>query len=70
VWVLALLALGLVMVYSASIALPDNPKFARYCADLLPERHLLALGIGFVARWWCCRCRSACGRRPRRGSSC
>ena len=30
VWVVvALLALGLVMVYSASIALPDNPKFAR-----------------------------------------
>ena len=26
----ALLALGLVMVYSASVAMPDNPKFARY----------------------------------------
>ena len=31
VWVVvAMLALGLVMVYSASVALPDNPKFARY----------------------------------------
>src|SRR5438128_10328961 len=31
VWVVvALLALGLVMVYSATVALPDNPKFARY----------------------------------------
>ena len=30
-WVtVALLAFGLVMVYSASVALPDNPKFARY----------------------------------------
>ncbi len=30
VWVtVALLAWGLVMVYSASIALPDNPRFAR-----------------------------------------
>jgi len=29
VWVVVcLLALGLVMVYSASIALPDNPRFA------------------------------------------
>ena len=28
--VIALLALGVVMVYSASVALPDNPKFARY----------------------------------------
>ena len=27
--VIALLSLGLVMVYSASIALPDNPRFAR-----------------------------------------
>ena len=40
VWVtVALLAWGLVMVYSASIALPDNPRFARagYSADLLPH---------------------------------
>ena len=28
--VIALVALGLVMVYSASIAMPDNPKFANY----------------------------------------
>ena len=26
----ALIALGAVMVYSASIALPDSPKFAKY----------------------------------------
>ena len=31
VWVVvALLMWGMVMVYSASIAMPDNPKFARY----------------------------------------
>ena len=30
VWVaVTLLALGLVMVYSASISMPDNPKFSR-----------------------------------------
>ena len=31
VWVtVALLMWGLVMVYSASVAMPDNPKFSRY----------------------------------------
>ena len=31
VWVVvALLMWGMVMVYSASIAMPDNPKFAKY----------------------------------------
>ena len=45
---LALLALGLVMVYSASIALPDNPRFARYSPTHFLSRHALALGLGFV----------------------
>jgi cell division protein FtsW len=45
----ALIALGVVMVYSASVALPDNPKFASYSATFFLARHLLALGIGFVA---------------------
>jgi cell division protein FtsW len=36
---LALLALGVVMVYSASVALPDNPKFARYAATHFLSRH-------------------------------
>jgi cell division protein FtsW len=49
-WVtVALLAFGLVMVYSASIAMPDNPKFARYAHTYFLTRHLLALGLGFVA---------------------
>ena len=44
----ALLALGLVMVYSASIALPDNPKFARYSPTYFLTRQALFIGIGFV----------------------
>ena len=46
--VLALLALGIVMVYSASIALPDNPKFGRYEATHFLNRHLLSIAIAFV----------------------
>ena len=46
---LALLALGLVMVYSASVALPDSPRFARYAPTHFLTRHALALGLGFVA---------------------
>jgi cell division protein FtsW len=47
--VVALLALGIVMVYSASVALPDNPRFAAYSHSFFLQRHLLALAIGFVA---------------------
>jgi cell division protein FtsW len=43
-----LLALGLVMVYSASIALPDNPKFANYAPTYFLARQALFIGIGFV----------------------
>ena len=45
----ALLALGLVMVYSASIALPDSPRFARYSATHFLTRHAMSLSLGFVA---------------------
>ncbi|HET6827646.1 MAG TPA: putative lipid II flippase FtsW [Ramlibacter sp.] len=49
-WItVALLAWGLVMVYSASIALPDNPKFARYAHTFFLSRHALFLCIAFVA---------------------
>jgi cell division protein FtsW len=44
-----LLAMGLVMVYSASIALPDNPKFANYAPTYFLTRQALFIGIGFVA---------------------
>lgn len=47
--VLLLLCLGLVMVYSASIALPDNPKFARYSQGYFVTRQLMAVVIGLVA---------------------
>ncbi len=46
-WVIvALVALGLVMVYSASIALPDSPRFARYTPTYFLMRHLMSIGIG------------------------
>ncbi|MDE2615772.1 MAG: putative lipid II flippase FtsW [Burkholderiales bacterium] len=49
IWVVvALLAWGLVMVYSASIALPDNPKFGRYAHTHFLSRHLLSLAVAFV----------------------
>ena len=45
----ALLALGLVMVYSASVALPDNPKFARYTPTYFLMRHACFMAIALVA---------------------
>ncbi|MES2786409.1 MAG: putative lipid II flippase FtsW [Pseudomonadota bacterium] len=50
VWVtVALLAFGLVMVYSASVALPDNPKFARYSHSHFLTRHAAFVAISFIA---------------------
>jgi cell division protein FtsW len=50
VWMtVALLAFGLVMVYSATVALPDNPKFARYSHTYFLVRHAVALGLAFAA---------------------
>ncbi|WP_298931727.1 putative lipid II flippase FtsW [uncultured Ramlibacter sp.] len=49
-WVtVALLVFGLVMVYSASIAMPDNPKFARYAHTYFLTRHAISLCVAFVA---------------------
>src|SRR5688500_11455096 len=51
-WVtVALLAWGLVMVYSASIALPDNPRFSRagYGASYFLTRHIASIVVAFVA---------------------
>jgi cell division protein FtsW len=47
--VAAIVVLGVVMVYSATVALPDNPRFARYQPTHFLVRHLLSLAIGFVA---------------------
>jgi cell division protein FtsW len=44
----ALIALGAVMVYSASIALPDSPKFAKYAATHFISRHILSIAVAFV----------------------
>jgi len=50
VWVtVALLAWGLVMVYSASIAMPDNPRFSKYTPTYFLTRHVIWLAISFVA---------------------
>ncbi|PZP35847.1 MAG: putative lipid II flippase FtsW [Roseateles depolymerans] len=50
VWVVvALMAFGLLMVYSASIALPDSPRFAKYLPTHFLTRHLVAIGFGLVA---------------------
>ena len=50
VWVtVVLLVWGLVMVYSASIAMPDNPKFARYAPTHFLTRHAVSVGVAFVA---------------------
>ncbi len=47
--VVALLALSMVMVYSASIALPDSPKFARYAPTHFLVRHVVSIGLAFFA---------------------
>lgn len=49
VWVVvALLIWGLVMVYSASIALPDNPRFAKYTHSYFLVRHAMWLVMAFA----------------------
>ncbi|RFO95976.1 putative lipid II flippase FtsW [Rhodoferax lacus] len=50
VWVtVTLLLWGLVMVYSASIAMPDNPRFANYAHSHFLLRHVMSIGVAFVA---------------------
>jgi len=49
-WVVGvLLTWGLVMVYSASIAMPDNPKFSNYSHTHFLSRHILAIAVSLVA---------------------
>ena len=50
VWcAIGLLAFSLVMVYSASVALPDSPKYSRYAANYFLVRQSLFIGIAFIA---------------------
>jgi cell division protein FtsW len=46
--VLILVTLGLVMVYSASVALPDGPKYAKYSSSHFLVRHAISIGIAFA----------------------
>jgi len=49
IWVVAaLLAFGLVMVYSASVALPDSPRFALYTPTHFLSRQAVFIAIGLV----------------------
>jgi len=46
-WLIASLLLwGLVMVYSTTIAMPDNPKFAKYTQLHFLNRHIISLSLG------------------------
>ncbi|WP_426195707.1 putative lipid II flippase FtsW [Massilia sp. DWR3-1-1] len=50
VWVTLLLMLfGMVMVYSASISLPDSPKFAAYKNTYFVQRQAIYIGVSLVA---------------------
>lgn len=50
VWVvLALMLFGMVMVYSASVALPDSPKYASYSHYHFLARQALFIGISIAA---------------------
>ena len=49
VWVVvALMMWGMVMVYSASIAMPDNPRFSRYSHTHFLLRHVISMGVGAI----------------------
>ncbi len=43
--IITLLIWGLIMVYSASIALPDNPRFAKYMHTHFLLRHMFSLTV-------------------------
>jgi cell division protein FtsW len=47
--VIGLLALGLVMVYSASIAMPDSPKYAAYRSYYFLEHQVVFMMAGLIA---------------------
>ncbi len=49
IWIVATLLLwGLVMVYSTTIGMPDNPKFAKYTHFYFLNRHVLAIGLALA----------------------
>ena len=48
---IGLLLFGLVMVYSASVALPDSPRFSAYKSWHFLLRHAFAISVGLIASW-------------------
>lgn len=46
--VMGIVTLGLVMVYSASVALPESPKYAKYTQTYFLSRHAMFIGMAFV----------------------
>lgn len=52
---LALMLLGVIMVYSASIALPDSPKYASYWGEHFFGRQLFFVVTGLIAGWFAFR---------------
>ncbi|HAT38907.1 putative lipid II flippase FtsW [Polynucleobacter necessarius] len=53
VWaILSLMLIGLVMVYSASIALADGPKYANYSSNYFLIRHMISLAIAIGVGIW------------------
>src|SRR3954468_21108972 len=58
IWVVVLLMLlGMVMVYSASISLPDSPKYASYKNSHFLMRQASFIGISVVAALFAFRVR-------------
>ena len=58
VWVVSLLMLfGMVMVYSASISLPDSPKYASYKNSHFLIRQAMFIGVSLVAALFAFRVR-------------
>ena len=45
---IGILMFGVVMVYSASIALPDNPRFSHLSSWYFVLKHVIAMGLGLV----------------------
>jgi cell division protein FtsW len=43
-----LLVIGVIMIYSASIALPDSPRYSNYAPTHFLVRHVLAITIAFA----------------------
>ncbi|RJG09425.1 putative lipid II flippase FtsW [Massilia cavernae] len=64
VWVTLLLMLfGMVMVYSASIALPDSPKFANYTNNYFLKRQAMFVGVSIIVATFAFRVRVAVWQR-------